>query len=145
MKRLIGAVCCLFAVSGTMAQEKFTINGTVRDAANGEALIGATVYFKEIKSGATTNEYGFYSITVAPGKYAVKYSYIGYQLVSQTLDLDKNIQLNIELVPDIQQLEEVVVQAELEQANVQNIEMGTNKLVCYDRSGEPDLDGPPQR
>ncbi|MBS1979230.1 MAG: carboxypeptidase-like regulatory domain-containing protein [Bacteroidetes bacterium] len=110
------------------AQVKYTINGTIRDAANGEALIGATVYIKEIKGGASTNEYGFYSITLPPGTYTLDISYIGYQPVEKTLTLDQNIQLPVELSAETQQLEEVVVKAEIEQANAQNIEMSTNKL-----------------
>ncbi|HOO11238.1 MAG TPA: carboxypeptidase-like regulatory domain-containing protein, partial [Cyclobacteriaceae bacterium] len=55
------------------AQDKLTINGYVRDASNGEALIGATVYVKEINNGVVTNVYGFYSITLDPGAYTVNY------------------------------------------------------------------------
>lgn len=118
----------LSVVAPVTAQVKYTINGTIRDAANGEALIGATVYIKEIKGGASTNEYGFYSITLPPGTYTLDISYIGYQPVERTLTLDQNIQLPVELSAETQQLEEVVVKAEIEQANAQNIEMSTNKL-----------------
>lgn len=110
------------------AQEKFTINGTVRDASNGEALIGVTVYIKEIKNGTVTNAYGFYSITLPKGTYTVDYTYVGFQPVVTTLTLDKNVQQSIDLKPEAEQLEEVVVQAEIEQANVENLEMSTNKL-----------------
>lgn len=112
----------------THAQNKFTINGVVKDASNGETLIGATVYIKELKNGATTNEYGFYSLTLPVGNYTIDFSYVGFELIAQSITLDKNTQLNIELKPEASQLEEVVVQAELEQANVQNLEMSTNKL-----------------
>lgn len=112
----------------TQAQNKFTINGVVKDASNGETLIGATVYIKELKNGATTNEYGFYSLTLPVGNYTIDFSYVGFELIAQSITLDKNTQLNIELKPEASQLEEVVVQAELEQANVQNLEMSTNKL-----------------
>lgn len=127
MSRLI--LCLLLLLPGTLlAQDKFTINGTIRDASNGEALIGVTVYIKEISNGTTTNEYGFYSITLPKGTYMVDYTYVGFQPVTLTLTLDKNIQQPIELKPDAEQLEEVVVQAEIEQANVENLEMSTNKL-----------------
>ena len=111
-----------------MAQAKFTLNGVIKDASNGETLIGATVYVKELKNGGTTNEYGFYSITLPSGSYTIDYSYVGFELTSKLVVLDKNTQLNIELNPEASQLQEVVVQAELEQANVQNLEMSTNKL-----------------
>lgn len=110
------------------AQEKFTINGTIRDASNGEALIGVTVYIKEISNGTVTNEYGFYSITLPQGTYTVTCSYVGFQSFSRTVTLDRNIQLPVELEVEAAQLQEVVVEAETEQANVENLEMSTNKL-----------------
>lgn len=111
-----------------LAQDKFTINGYVKDASNGEALIGATVYVKEISNGAVTNVYGFYSITLTPGEYSINYSYIGYSLITKKVNLNENIELNIDLAPESEQLEEIIVQAEREQANVENMEMSTNKL-----------------
>ncbi len=128
MSRLICAVCFLLGFYSSLSQDKFTINGYVKDASNGEALIGATVYIKEIRSGATTNEYGFYSITLPSGTYSADFSYVGFQLISKAVVLDKNIQISIELAPETEQLQEVVVQAEIEQANVRNAEMSTNKL-----------------
>ncbi|MFM7429522.1 MAG: carboxypeptidase-like regulatory domain-containing protein, partial [Flammeovirgaceae bacterium] len=107
---------------------KFTISGYIKDVANGEALIGATVYIKETGTGAITNEYGFYSITLPPATYNLNYSYVGYSSLPKILDLNKNERLDIELTGDAQQLQEVVIQGELEQANVQNLEMSTNKL-----------------
>ena len=43
------------------AQKKFTVSGTIDDAATGEKLIGATVKIKEQpQDGTITNAYGFY-------------------------------------------------------------------------------------
>ncbi len=128
MKRLIFTLSLLVIICPVFAQEKFTINGTIKDSSNGEILIGATVYILEIKNGGITNEYGFYSITLPPATYTVRVSYIGYAETFKIIVLDKNIQQSIELAPDSQQLEEVVVKAELEQADVQNTEMSTNRL-----------------
>jgi hypothetical protein len=118
----------LFNVISTNGQNRFTISGYVKDASNGEALIGATVYIKELGTGASTNVYGFYSITLTPGNYTVNYSYISYALVSKEITLDRNVELNIELAQESEQLKEVVVEAGLEQASVHNTEMSTNKL-----------------
>ena len=127
MRQFLVVALGLIFVSG-YAQEKYTINGTIKDASNGEALIGVTVYVKEIKNGATTNEYGFYSITLPKGNYTLDYSYVGFQPVALTIELDKNIQQSMELKPEAEQLQEIVVRAELEQANVENLEMSTNRL-----------------
>ena len=118
----------VFVPSISHAQDKLTINGYVRDASNGEALIGATVYVKEINNGVVTNVYGFYSITLDPGAYTVNYSYVGYTTQSRNISLTKNQEVNIDLVIESEQLEEVVVTAEREQANMENMEMSTNKL-----------------
>ena len=56
------------------SQDPVTLNGHVLDAENGEVLIGATIYVDELKKGAATNGYGFFSITMPPGKYHFKIS-----------------------------------------------------------------------
>jgi len=112
----------------TIAQQKFTISGHVKDASNGEALIGATVFVKEISNGAITNEYGFYSITLPAGAYTLQYSYIGYTTSVKTFNLDKNTPLDLELAGEADELEEVVVNGELEQPTAVNLQMSTANL-----------------
>jgi CarboxypepD_reg-like domain/TonB-dependent Receptor Plug Domain len=120
----------LLSVFNLTAQtpNKFTISGYIKDASNGEALIGASVFVTETKGGGVTNEYGFYSITLPPASYTLHYSYVGYSTIIKVIVLDKNVRTDIELSGEAEQLQEVVVQAEVEQANVQNLEMSTNKL-----------------
>jgi len=118
----------LFIPFFSIAQQRFTISGYVKDASNGEALIGATVYIKESATGATSNEYGFYSITLPTGTYTVQCSYIGYTTQSNSITLDKNTSYSVELAPEVDELEEVVVTGEAEQANARNMEMSTNSL-----------------
>lgn len=130
MQRILLLLLAILSVSQLSAQSisKFTISGYIKDATNGEALIGATVYVTEIQSGGVTNEYGFFSVTLPTATYTVNMSYVGYATINKSVLLDKNIRIDIELQPEDSQLQEVVVQAELEQANVQNLEMSTNKL-----------------
>lgn len=110
------------------SQEKFTVSGYVRDASNGEALIGATVVLTELSSGNVTNVYGFYSITVPPGQYAVEYRYVGYQTISRQVDLTQNIRIDVELPSGEKELMEVVITARPEDANVSEMEMSTQEL-----------------
>ncbi|MCU0420024.1 MAG: TonB-dependent receptor [Cyclobacteriaceae bacterium] len=120
-------ICLLFPL-GLVAQEKFTISGYVKDAADGEALIGATIYIKSLTTGTTTNVYGFYSITLPAGNYAVDYTYVGYASQLQNISLTQNIRLDIELAAEGKQLEEIVVTSEREEQGVKALEMSTNKL-----------------
>lgn len=128
MRRILFLWIFTYTVSFGQTTGKFTISGYIKDASNGEALIGATVYVTETQGGGVTNEYGFYSITLPAATYTLHYSYLGYLPITKSIQLDKNNRIDIELSGEAEQLQEVVIQAELEQANVQNLEMSTNKL-----------------
>jgi hypothetical protein len=108
--------------------DKGTVSGYIKDNKNGEKLIGVNVYIKGTTIGTTTNEYGFYSLTLAKGKYELVASYIGYLSVTKELDLSANTKIDFEIAEQDIQLQEVVVKAEAEDQNVKNIEMSTNKL-----------------
>lgn len=118
---------CLIQVSA-LGQAKFTVSGYVKDAANGEALIGATIYVKSLGTGATTNVYGFYSLTLQSGAYDLEVSYIGFTTQAKSLILSENIRMDIELQSEERQLEEVVVISTKDQEGVKALEMSTNRL-----------------
>jgi hypothetical protein len=94
------------------AQTKYTISGVVKDVANGETFLGATVMLKGTSLGSTTNEYGFYSITAPEGNYTLTTSYIGFTTLERGINLSANQKHNIELKADAAQLDEVVIRAE---------------------------------
>ena len=56
---------CLIAIAPavTFAQEKYTISGEIRESRTGETMIGAVVFLAGTPYGATTNTFGYYSIT----------------------------------------------------------------------------------
>jgi hypothetical protein len=107
---------------------KTTLSGHIHDKSTGEDLIGATVYVKEIKSGTTSNIYGFYSISLSIGQYSVVYSYVGYTPVEKTFDLKENITYDVDMELTNQELEGVVVTGEAVNANVTQAEMSSIKM-----------------
>ena len=117
-----------FFVFIVRAQTKNTLNGYVKDKSNGESLIGATIFIKELKTGTATNVYGFYSITVPAGNYSLEFSYLGYTTLHQSVDLNSSIRLDVELSSTPQELQEVVVTGEEDERKAINNEMSTNKL-----------------
>ncbi len=125
--RFLVLLFCL-AQLPAMAQSKFTVSGYIKDSANGEALIGATIYIKSLSTGATTNVYGFYSITLESGNYDIDISYIGFATQSKLLALTENTRLDIELQAEGKQLEEVVVSSSKDEEGVRALEMSTNRL-----------------
>lgn len=107
---------------------KCTISGYIKDSDNGESLIGATVYIKELKVGAAANVYGFYSLSLAPGTYTVEYSFVGYTKQTKQVDLKSNTTMNVELTLESKQMDEVTVLANRPDMNVKQAEMSTARL-----------------
>ncbi|MBD2699997.1 TonB-dependent receptor [Spirosoma sp. BT702] len=106
-----------------------TVSGYIKDAANGEGLIGVSVYVKETGTGAVTNNYGFYGVTLQPGTYSLVISYVGYAKQTKTVALsDKNVRLDLELEQEGKDLQEVIVSTKREDDNVKNIEMSVNRI-----------------
>jgi len=127
-KRCFYLLISLVIFKSVLAQQKFTIKGYVKDKKNGEVLIGAIVSKKGTNIGISTNEYGFYSLTLPAGTHQIIVTYLGYKNWEKTIDLKENITLNIELEESENQLEEVEVSAESEDKNIKSIEMSTAKL-----------------
>ncbi|MEN8155582.1 MAG: TonB-dependent receptor [Bacteroidota bacterium] len=107
---------------------KVVVSGYVRDAATGEELIGANVIIMETGSGTVTNTYGYYALSVDQGSYTLICSYIGYVTVNLPLNLDREMELSIDLVESAQELEEVTITAEAGNANITRVETGSVRL-----------------
>ena len=134
-------VLCLVGMA--QAQEKFTLNGYVRDAFNGEELIGVTVYVKEMQNGVITNPYGFYSLTLPKGTYHVEFSFIGMEPLEKEVNLNSDVSMNIELKEIAMDLNEVVVTGEREDEQVVNIQMSKNEIDIAQVKKLPALFGEP--
>jgi hypothetical protein len=137
MLRILILFISFFIANLSFAQEKFTLSGYIQDAVDGEELIGSTVFFKELASGGSANVYGFYSVTVPSGTYAVEFRFLGYETLSKTIILDKSQKLNIELTPSSTKLTEVVVSSKVQDANVRSTQMSVNTLETKDLNAIP--------
>jgi len=89
------------------AQKNLSISGNIKDAKNGEELIGASIAVPALKTGVTTNAYGFYSLSLPPGTYKVEISYVGYETQIKEITLNQNLKLNIELKESKKELKEL--------------------------------------
>lgn len=111
-----------------LSQEKFTLSGTITDSQSNETLIGVNILVPEINSGTMTNEYGFYSITLPKGTYIVQLSYLGFQTITETITLDKNITKNFKLSEAAESLDEVIITENIEELNIRKPQMSVNAL-----------------
>ena len=121
----------LFTAVGMKAangEKKYAISGYLKDAKDGEIIIGGTILVKELKTGASTNVYGFYSLSVPAGKYTIIYRSIGYKDKEESIEVNKDIVKNIELSTEGKELQTIEIQAIRSDANIKNVEMSTVNL-----------------
>jgi hypothetical protein len=124
------------------AQAKNTISGYVKDGKNGESLFSATVQVKETGLGTTTNEYGFYSITLPAGEYHLVFSYLGFDNKEVTVNIIKeNQRVNIELGTSSITTDVVEITGKRRDANVQSSDMGKVEMTMEEVKQLPALLG----
>jgi outer membrane receptor for ferrienterochelin and colicin len=91
--------------------KKYTLNGYIKDAENGEMLIGAAIMAKNKPIGTFTNHYGFFSISLPAGFYDFTIGYLGYKDLNIPINLNKNVQFTQNLIRDEKNLEVIVISA----------------------------------
>lgn len=129
-------------VSSVTAQNRYTLSGTIQSAQTGETLIGANIVVRELKGvGASSNAYGFYSITMPEGRYSILVQYLGFKTREDTIVLNHDRTFNVELTPEPLRVQEVVVSGERTNTNVTSTEMSANKLEVREVKSIPVLLG----
>jgi len=137
-------ILLLLISSSTYAQKanKYSISGNIKDAATGEDLIGASIQVKELKNtGAISNVYGFYSLTLTEGNYTLIYSFMGYQSQEIKINLKKNINKTIELQVTSTELSAVEIKAQREDINVKSNEMNVTRVDLKEANKVPVIFG----
>ena len=88
---------------------RVTIRGRITEQQTGEALIGATMYLKELKAGAVTDQNGFLSLVLKPGSYTAIFAFMGLETKKYFLEVLSGGEFNIEMKKSAIQMKEVVV------------------------------------
>ena len=89
---------------------KTSLRGMITDAVDGQPVVGASVYFPDLKQGTTTNAQGEYSFKSLPViKTTIQVSYVGHQTIIQPINLHTTTVQNFELKENNAMLGEVVV------------------------------------
>ena len=90
-----------------------TVSGYITDQGSAETLIGAGVLVEEEgrknPTGAVTNAYGYYTLTIPRGKVSLQYSYVGYESQVIELDLRRDTTISLALRPSAEIREATVV------------------------------------
>lgn len=101
--------------------------GYVRNIKTGEPVIGASVYNPDSKVGISTDQFGYYSLTLPRGRQTLIIKGLGMKDTRRKIILYSDGKLNIEMQEQVTSLKEVQISAE-KVANVKSVEMGVNKL-----------------
>jgi len=118
-----------FLIPTMIFSQSYTICGYIIDKKNGENLIGAVALVKNKAIVATTtNQYGFYSLTLHKGSYELVFSFIGYQEQTIVVNLADNKTLNIGLEEVSTNLKEAVVSSTKGNENIRQSKMGVDKI-----------------
>ncbi len=128
--------------SAALAGGKFTISGTVKSTQTGETIIGASIRVVDVNQGTSSNEYGFYSITVPAGDHQLAVSAIGQKSTVLPVSVTANQRLNISMDNNEQSLQEVTITAKAPGIrDLANPQMGVERLSIQETKNMPVLLG----
>ena len=119
-----------FILCQVHAQNMFVLSGTITDSETGEDLPGASVVVDGHTSrGTVTNNYGFYSLTLPPGDYKIRYQYIGFQAQTREVNVYRNLELDVQLNTQNYVLGNIVVIGEQADRNISSVDIGSVQLI----------------
>ena len=116
-----------FAFVGLKAQN-YSFSGFVKDSTSGESIKGAVV--KNLSDGAsvTTNNYGFFSLTLPSGQQSVRISAGEYEGVTLVRNVQSDEQISIYLLPRADEIDEVRIRAKRND-NVRAVDISTQSIT----------------
>jgi hypothetical protein len=131
----------IYLTAAGQIPKKFTVSGYVKEAGSGESLIGVNIYIPALQTGTSTNNFGFYSVTL-PANDSVKMvvSYVGFASETVNLVLQNDIEMNIDLKQSIL-LNEVLITADKVERQSESAKMSTVKLQVAQIKNVPSLLG----
>ncbi len=116
IKKLLSLFLTILLVSVVTSAQDGKIRGIITDKTTGEPLIGATVSLEGTMMGAASDINGeFFILSVPPGTYSIKASYVGYATVTiSNVRVLSNVTTtqDFQLVSDAVQVEPVDIYAE---------------------------------
>ena len=143
MKQLI--IIGLLLIQIAVFSQQVTLKGTVSSSEDGFPVSYASIKDTLSGKGTYTDEEGVYSIKLDPGTYVFQVKTLGYKTATKTINLTGNQTLNFVLLPDVLELEEVVIEQNEVEESINSVETSTEELTTEEIKkipaflGEPDV------
>lgn len=93
-----------------VAMAQISVNGKITGS-NQQALVGASIKIKNKGITVLSDNNGNYALNIAPGKYSLSVSFLGYKTEEKSIDLTSNTTANFTLTQQAFIADEVVVSA----------------------------------
>ncbi len=104
-----------------------TLSGYIRDIKSGEAVIGASIYVANTKTGVATDNFGYFTISLPRGRHTLNIRGLGMRDTRRQIILYTDGKLNIEMQEQVNSLKEVKISAD-KVANVRSVELGVTRM-----------------
>jgi hypothetical protein len=124
VKKILLLALTLSISTVVSAQKRYTISGYVRDSLSRETLIGATIQSAATGKGISSNQYGFYSISLPEGRNSLLVSFVGYLQAQIDIDLKSDQTIDFSLLSRSSLGQEIIISSRKRDANVSNAQMG---------------------
>ncbi len=121
-------------------KETVIIDGFIKNTEDGLPIIGASLYFEETETGTTTNERGYFSISLKKGKYSLNVNSIESKEEKYQLEVLSDGRIEIFLDRKIYALDEVIIRSDMED-NIRGTQMGFDKISAKSIKEIPSIMG----
>lgn len=126
-EKVLASTIVYIGVAKTSNEKTATITGTIRDKTTGEPVTGASILIKDPVTGTTTNQSGYFSLTLPKGRHELHFQSIGMKRTVRLVQLLSDGKLDVDLEDDITPLKEVVVESDRD-LMIRSVQMGMTKL-----------------
>ena len=110
-----------------------SLSGRVVSEKDGAPVVNAAIYIKKNNVEVFTDKNGLYHIKLTQsGKYTIRVSFMGYNTVEQTVNIKGESTLNFTLKENLQELNEVVVSASAQKAEINRIRQSPMAVTVVD-------------
>lgn len=103
------------------------LSGYIRDIKSGEAVVGASIYVANTKTGVATDNFGYFTISLPRGRHTLNIRGLGMRDTRRQIILYTDGKLNIEMQEQVNSLKEVKISAD-KVANVRSVELGVTRM-----------------
>lgn len=117
MKKTILIFFYILLVFNKLYSQKYTISGFITDSTTNENILFANIIVENTNYYTTTNQNGFYSLSLPKNKYKIICTFIGYTPNILEIELKQDTSINLKLSKSSYILEEVEVKAENRKIN----------------------------